>query len=80
MITLSYHGFQVSQCFHARQSFRGETPLQDYQQNPQNEAKLWKNYWQQHGFSDFEVQYLYKTDEFAINDGEKTCFRNGRNG
>ena len=51
--------------------FRGETPLQDYQQNPQNEAKLWKNYWQQHGFSDFEVQYLYKTDEFAINDGVK---------
>ncbi len=51
--------------------FRGETPLQDYQQNPQNEAKLWKNYWQQRGFSDFEVQYLYNTDEFTINDGVK---------
>lgn len=51
--------------------FRGEMPRQDYQQNPQNEAKLWKEYWKQNGFSDFEIQYLYSTDNFHINDGVK---------
>ena len=51
--------------------FRGETPRQDYQQNPSNEAKLWKEYWKQNGFSDFEIQYLYNTDEFNIKDGVK---------
>lgn len=51
--------------------FRGKTPIQDYQQNPQNEIKLWKEYWKQNGFSDFEIQYLYNTDDFHINDGVK---------
>ena len=51
--------------------FRGDMPRQDYQQNPQNEAKLWKEYWKQNGFSDFEIQYLYNTDEFILNDGAK---------
>jgi PglZ domain. len=51
--------------------FRGEMPKQDYLQNPQNEVKLWKDYWKQNGFSDFEIQYLYNTDEFIINDGVK---------
>lgn len=51
--------------------FRGETPRQNYKQSPQNEAKLWKSYWSQNGFSDFEIQYLYNTDEFYINDGVK---------
>lgn len=51
--------------------FRGDMPRQDYQQNPQNEAKLWKEYWKQNGFSNFEIQYLYNNDEFIINDGVK---------
>lgn len=51
--------------------FRGDMPRQDYQQNPQNEAKLWKEYWKQNGFCDFEIQYLYNSDEFIINDGVK---------
>lgn len=51
--------------------FRGGTPIQAYQQNPQNEAKLWKEYWKQNGFSDFEIQYQYSTDDFHINDGGK---------
>ena len=56
----------------SRQSiFRGESPLQDYLQCPQNENKLWREYWKQNGFSDFEIQYLYSKDDFFINDGVK---------
>lgn len=51
--------------------FRGESPLQDYLQCPQNENKLWREYWKQNGFSDFEIQYLYNKDDFSINDGVK---------
>ncbi len=51
--------------------FRGDMPRQDYQQNPNNEAKLWKEYWKQNGFSDFEIQYIYNNDEFIINGGVK---------
>ena len=51
--------------------FRGAAPLQDYKQNPENEKKLWMQFWQSHGFGSYEVQYIYDTDEFAINDGVK---------
>lgn len=51
--------------------FRGEDPLQDYKQNPENEKKLWTEYWQKQGFNPFEIQYIYDTDEFAINEGVK---------
>jgi hypothetical protein len=51
--------------------FRGEDPKQDYKQNPENEKKLWTEYWQRRGFSSYEIQYLYDTDEFAINEGVK---------
>lgn len=46
--------------------FRGDVPQQDYQQNPQNERKLWSEHWSQQGFASYEVQYLYDTDEFVI--------------
>ena len=51
--------------------FRGSDPLQDYKQNPENEKKLWYDYWKQQGFGSYEVQYIYDTDEFAINEGVK---------
>ncbi len=51
--------------------FRGDSPNMDYRQNPNNEAKLWKDYWSENHFSSFEIQYLSDADEFAINDGVK---------
>ena len=48
--------------------FRGSDPLQDYKQNPENEMKLWFDYWEQQGFGSYEVQYIYDTDVFAINE------------
>lgn len=51
--------------------FRGDDPKQDYKQNPDNEKKLWFDYWQKKGFGTYEVQYIYDTDDFAINEGVK---------
>lgn len=51
--------------------FRGDYPLQDYKQSPENERKLWEQYWKKENFSPFEIQYLYDKDEFAINEGVK---------
>ena len=39
--------------------FRGGVPLRDYKQNPQNEEKLWFEYWNGHGFKDDEIGYEY---------------------
>lgn len=44
----------------SRQSiFRGGVPIRDYKQNPQNEEKLWFDYWTNHGFRDDEIGYEY---------------------
>ena len=51
--------------------FRGANPVQDYKQSPENEKRLWFAFWQQYGFGSYELQYLYDTDEFAINEGVK---------
>lgn len=51
--------------------FRGAYPSQDYKQSPENERKLWIQYWQKQGFTSFEMQYLSDKDEFAINEGVK---------
>lgn len=52
--------------------FRGMAPLQDYKQNPTNEAAMWRQYWEEYGLSPHEVQYVYmERDEFAINEGVK---------
>lgn len=51
--------------------FRGGDPVQDYKQNPENEKKLWFDYWQNCGFGAYEIQYIYDSDEFAINSGVK---------
>jgi len=51
--------------------FRGYDPEQNYKQSPDNEKKLWFDYWQKKGFGSYEVQYIYDTDEFAINEGVK---------
>ena len=48
--------------------FRGNDPLRDYKQSPANERKLWNDYWQQEGIGSYAIQYLYDTDEFAINE------------
>lgn len=39
--------------------FRGGVPIRDYKQNPQNEEKLWFNYWKGHGFRDDEIGYEF---------------------
>ncbi len=51
--------------------FRGATPRQDYKQNPENERRLWTDYWREHSFGNYEIQYLSDKDEFAINEGVK---------
>lgn len=51
--------------------FRGSDPHQDYKQNPENEKKLWFEFWKQHGFGTYEIQYLNDNQEFAINEGVK---------
>lgn len=51
--------------------FRGADPLQEYKQNPENEKKLWFDFWKQSGFGTYEIQYLYDNQEFAINEGVK---------
>ena len=44
----------------SRQSiFRGGVPIRDYKQNPQNEEKLWFDYWTIHGFRSDEIGYEY---------------------
>ncbi len=44
----------------SRQSiFRGGVPIRDYKQNPQNEEKLWFDYWTNHGFKNDEIGYEY---------------------
>lgn len=44
----------------SRQSiFRGGVPIRDYKQNPQNEEKLWFDYWTNHGFKNDEIWYEY---------------------
>lgn len=49
--------------------FRGEAPLQDYNQNPNEESKLWRNFWQTRGVNSWEIQSIYDSDEFAVNEG-----------
>lgn len=39
--------------------FRGGVPIRDYKQNPQNEEKLWFDYWKGHGFRDDEIGYEF---------------------
>lgn len=51
--------------------FRGANPLLDYKQNPDNEKRLWYEYWQSRGFGSYELQYISDKDEFAINEGVK---------
>lgn len=49
--------------------FRGANPLPEYKQNPENERKLWFQYWQQRGIPSFDIQYISDKDEFAIDEG-----------
>ena len=51
--------------------FRGAPPWQDYKQSPENERRLWTDYWREHGFGSYEIQYLSDKDEFAINEDVK---------
>ena len=39
--------------------FKGGRPSRDYRQNPQNEKKLWFEYWRNHDFMDEEIGYEY---------------------
>lgn len=39
--------------------FRGGVPIRDYKQNPQNEEKLWFDYWKGHGFRNDEIGYEF---------------------
>lgn len=37
--------------------FRGDMPKDSYVQNPQNESKLWFDYWEKKGVSDYAIWY-----------------------
>jgi hypothetical protein len=39
--------------------FKGDNPLSSYVQNPTNEAKLWKNFWNNKGVLDAQIAYHY---------------------
>lgn len=39
--------------------FRGDTPQTDYRQGPVNEEKLWKEYWKQKAFQEYEIAYQH---------------------
>lgn len=39
--------------------FRGSNPSQLYRQNPNNESKLWREYWKSKGYNDFEIDYQH---------------------
>ena len=39
--------------------FRGDNPVSSYIQNPTNEAKLWKSYWNNKGVLDTQIAYHY---------------------
>ena len=41
--------------------FRGDTPQENYVQNPRNEEKLWRNYWLSKQISDFEIDYQHNS-------------------
>jgi hypothetical protein len=49
--------------------FRGAVPQQDYKQSPENEKKLWVDFWRSQGLGSYDVQYISDKDEFAINEG-----------
>ncbi len=44
--------------------FKGDTPVKEYIQNPENEEKLWKRYWTGKGFGEFEIRYDYEKVRF----------------
>ncbi len=41
--------------------FRGGIPLNNYKQDPDNEAKLWNVFWQKKGILESQIRYDYKT-------------------
>ena len=51
--------------------FRGSNPKESYKQNPNNESKLWKNYWKSKNFSDFEIDYQHDTVNLSNIEGIK---------
>jgi len=40
--------------------FRGDNPKTTYQQGPQNEERLWKQYWKSKGNHEFEIDYQHE--------------------
>ncbi|MGN1218213.1 MAG: PglZ domain-containing protein, partial [Phocaeicola sp.] len=48
--------------------FRGTDPKLEYKQSPENEKKLWIDYWTHRGYGQYEIQYICDKDEFAINE------------
>lgn len=40
--------------------FRGGMPQRNYRQEPNSEAKLWKEYWKEKGLNDFELRYNHE--------------------
>lgn len=41
--------------------FRGDNPVSTYVQNPTNEAKLWKNFWNNKGVLEAQIAYEYNS-------------------
>lgn len=45
--------------------FRGDIPKVEYKQGPTNEKRLWKDYWSQKGFHDFEIAYQHENNDIS---------------
>ncbi len=54
--------------------FRGSAPDRNYRQNPNNEEKLWRDYWYGRGFEEWHVQYIRETLEDIPYSVERLAF------
>ncbi len=45
--------------------FRGDIPDSNYVQNPGNEEKLWKSFWQANGKQSFEIKYSHDSPDLS---------------
>ena len=48
--------------------FRGDKPVKDYSQNPDNEKKIWTNYWLSKGFSEYCIRYNHNSIDLESTD------------
>lgn len=51
----------------SRQSLmKGSFPVVDYRQSPQNEERLWRNFWVNNNINPLNIEYIYNEKDFTI--------------